>query len=149
MNILSIFNARNYCFSRRPRENTEEGGHPVSSYKCSNSVCPTSLWWGQWCQMLHGMLGTVPTMKKCQLMTVPRTTRRSSQPIVKEINPEYWKDWCWNWSSNIWPPWFEEPTHCKRPWYLERLRATEDEMVGRHHWLNGYEFEQTQGNNEG
>ena len=27
--------------------------------------------------------------------------------------------------------------------------ATEDEMVGWHHWLNGHEFEQTQGDREG
>ena len=25
---------------------------------------------------------------------------------------------------------------------------TEDEMVGRHHWLNGHEFEQTPGDGE-
>ena len=27
--------------------------------------------------------------------------------------------------------------------------ATRDEMIGCHHWLNGHEFEQTQGNTEG
>ena len=47
------------------------------------------------------------------------------------------------------------PTHWKRPWCWERLRAggeggaTEDEMVGWHHWLNGHEFEQTPGDSEG
>ena len=30
-----------------------------------------------------------------------------------------------------------------------RPRATEDEMVGWHHWLSGHEFEQTWGNSEG
>ena len=30
-----------------------------------------------------------------------------------------------------------------------RRRVTEDEMVGWHHWLNGRDFEQTQGNGEG
>ena len=30
----------------------------------------------------------------------------------------------------------------------ERRRVAEDEMVGWHHWLNGHEFEQTQGDNE-
>ena len=39
--------------------------------------------------------------------------------------------------------------HWKRPWCWERWkaggeRATEDEMVGWHHQLNGHEFEQTQ-----
>ena len=30
-----------------------------------------------------------------------------------------------------------------------RPGATEDEMVGWHHWLSGPEFEQTRGNSEG
>ena len=31
----------------------------------------------------------------------------------------------------------------RKDWEQEEKRATEDEMVGWHHWLNGYEFEQT------
>ena len=31
----------------------------------------------------------------------------------------------------------------------EEKEATEDEMVGRHHRLNGHEFEQSPGDNEG
>ena len=36
----------------------------------------------------------------------------------------------------LWPPWCEEPTHSKRPWCWERLRAGEegDNRVG---WLDG------------
>ena len=30
-----------------------------------------------------------------------------------------------------------------------RKGTTEDELVGWHHWLNGQEFEQTQGDSEG
>ena len=50
--------------------------------------------------------------------------------------------------------WWEQLTHWKRPWCWKRLKAegkeaTEDEMVGWHHWLNGNEFEQTQGDSEG
>ena len=57
-------------------------------------------------------------------------------------------------SSNTLAIWCEEPTHWKRRWCWERLRAreegtTEVEMVGWHHWLNGYEFEQTLGESEG
>ena len=45
----------------------------------------------------------------------------------------------------LWPH-DEELTPWKRPWCWERLKAggegaTEDEMVGRHHRLNGHEFE--------
>ena len=31
----------------------------------------------------------------------------------------------------------------------EKKEAAEDEMVGWYHWLNGHEFEQTQGDSEG
>ena len=31
----------------------------------------------------------------------------------------------------------------------QEKEVTEDEMVGRHHQLNGHEFEQTPGNGEG
>ena len=54
----------------------------------------------------------------------------------------------------LWPPWCKELTHWKRHWCWERLRqeeewATEDEMVGWHHQLNGHEFEQALGDGEG
>ena len=77
----------------------------------------------------------------------------------KEIKPDnpkenrpwifiQWKDWCWSWSSNTLATWCEELTHWKRPWCWkdwgqQEEEATEDEMVGWHHWLNGHEFEQT------
>jgi len=56
--------------------------------------------------------------------------------------------------SNTLGMWCEEPTHWKRPWSWERLRAgekrvTENEMVGWHHRLSRHEFEQTPGDSEG
>ena len=33
-----------------------------------------------------------------------------------------------------------------KDWRQEENGATEDEMVGWHHWLDGHEFEQTLGN---
>ena len=35
----------------------------------------------------------------------------------------HWKDWCWSWNSNTLATCCEEPTHWKRPWCWERLRA--------------------------
>ena len=59
-----------------------------------------------------------------RLLRVPWTARRSNQPILKEINPEYhWKDWCWSWNTYILATWCEELTHLKRPWSWERLKA--------------------------
>ena len=36
-----------------------------------------------------------------------------------------------------------------KDWGQEEKRATEDKKVGWHHWLNGYEYEQTPGDSEG
>ena len=36
-----------------------------------------------------------------------------------------------------------------KDWKQEEKRAADDEMVGRHHQLNGHEFEQTLANSEG
>ena len=48
-----------------------------------------------------------------RLLRIPWTTRRLNQSILKEIRPEiHWKDWCWSWNCNTWPPdvknWFTE-----------------------------------------
>ena len=43
------------------------------------------------------------------------------QTVVLEKT--HWKDWCWSWSSNTLATWCKEPTHWKRPWCWERLRA--------------------------
>ena len=36
-----------------------------------------------------------------------------------------------------------------KDWGQEEKVATEDEMVGCHHWFNGHEFEQTHGERQG
>ena len=52
----------------------------------------------------------------------------------------------------LWPPdvksWFTGKDPGKH-WEQEEKRATEDEMVGWHHCLSGYESEQTLGDSEG
>ena len=42
--------------------------------------------------------------------------------IQKSTLNIHWKDWCWSWSSNM-ATWCKEPTHRKRPWCWERVRA--------------------------
>ena len=54
----------------------------------------------------------------------------------------------------LWPPDAKSRLIGKDPdagidWGQEEKGATEDEMVGWCHWLNGHEFEQTQGDSEG
>ena len=77
----------------------------------------------------------------------PWTARRSNQSILKEISLEYslgglmaeaetpilWPLYAKNWL--IW----KDPDAGK-DWRQEEKETTEDEMVGRHHQLNGHEF---------
>ena len=85
-----------------------------------------------------------------RLLRVPWTARRSNQSVMKEISPgislegmmlkvklQYFgylmrKSWL------IW-----KDSDAGRDWGQEEKGMTEDEMVGWHHRLNGYEFEWT------
>ena len=54
----------------------------------------------------------------------------------------------------LWPPdgksWLSgKDPDAGKDWGQEEKRATEDEMVGWYHWLNGHEFEQTLRDTEG
>ena len=90
-----------------------------------------------------------------RLLRVPWTARRSNQSILKEISPEYSLEGLMlKLKLQYLATWCEELTHLKRPWCWERLKvgregATENEMAGWHHQLNGHEFEQTAGDSEG
>ena len=82
-----------------------------------------------------------------RLLWVPWTARRSNQSILKEISPEYSLEGLMlSWNSNTLTTWCEELIPWGRPWCWEGLKtgaegATEDEMVGWYHLLNGHEFE--------
>ena len=59
-----------------------------------------------------------------RLLRVPWTVRTSNQSILRRsVLNIHWKDWCWNWNSNILVTWCKELTHLKRPGYWERLKA--------------------------
>ena len=80
-----------------------------------------------------------------RLLGVPWTTRRAKQSILKEINPEYSLEGLMlklklqyfghvMWSTNP----LEENPGARKDWGQEENGATENEMVGWHHWLNGH-----------
>ena len=91
-----------------------------------------------------------------RLLRVSWTARRSNQSILKEISPEYsleglmlklklpilWLPDANNWLTG------KDPDAGK-DWRQEEKGRTEDEMVGRHHWLNEHEFEQAPGVSDG
>ena len=75
---------------------------------------------------------------------------------IKPVNPKGNQPWIFTGRTDaeaeapiLWPPDVKSWLIGKHPdagkdWGQEK-GMTEDEMVGRHHWLNGHEFEQTPG----
>ena len=89
-------------------------------------------------------------------LRVPWTTRRSNYFSSKGNQP-----WIFIGRTDaeaeaaiLWPPdsksWLiGKVPDAGKDWGQEETGATEDEIVGWHHWLNGHEFEQTPGDSEG
>ena len=53
------------------------------------------------------------------------------------------------WPSDTKSQLFGKDLGVGKDWRQEEKGVTEDDMVGCHHWLNGHEFEQIPGDNEG
>ena len=80
---------------------------------------------------------------------------------IKSVHPKGNQSWIFIGRTDaeaeapiLWPPdaknWLvKKDPDAGQDWRQEEKRTTEDEMVGWHHWLDGHEFEQTQGDSEG
>ena len=91
-----------------------------------------------------------------RLLRVPWTARRLNQSIIKELNPEYsLKGLMLKLKLQYLGHLLQRAHSLEKTLMLgktegrRRRGATEDEMVGWHHQLNGLEFEQTPGDGEG
>ena len=91
-----------------------------------------------------------------RLLRVSWKAMRWNHPILKKINPEYSLEGLmlklklqilWSPNANWWLT--GKDLDARKDWGQEEKGATEDDIVGWHHWLNGHEFEQTQGDREG
>ena len=77
---------------------------------------------------------------------------------IKPVNPKGNQPWIFIRRGGaeaeapiLWPcePAIEKDPDAGKDWEQEERGITEDYMVGRYHWLNGHEFEQTLGDGEG
>ena len=79
---------------------------------------------------------------------------------IKPVNPKGNPSWIFigrtdpeaeapNWPPNVKSQLTGKDLDAGRDWRQEEKGTTEDEMVGRHHWLSGHEFGRIQGNGEG
>ena len=103
------------------------------------------------------------TLKKAECLridtfiwtVVPEKTLESplDSKEIKVVNPKGNESWIFIGRADpeaevaiLWPPDAKSQLFGKDPdagndWGQEEKGTTEDEMVGWHHWLNGYEFE--------
>ena len=78
---------------------------------------------------------------------------------IKPVNPKENKPWIFIGRTDTEAPILRPPDvksqligkdlDAGEDWGQEEKRVTEDEMIGWHHWLNGLEFEQAQGDSGG
>ena len=92
-----------------------------------------------------------------RLLRVPWKARRSNKSILKEIGPEYslkglmlmlklqYFGHLMQRTDSLEKTWMPD---AGKDWKQKEKWMTEDEVVGRHHGLNGHEFEQTLGDSE-
>ena len=116
--------------------------------------------------VMHGCKSWIMKKAECQgvyafelqcwrrLLSIPWTTRRSNQSILKEINPDYtleslvMKLKFQYFGHLMWRANSLGKTLMLGDWGQEEMKATENMMIGWHHQLNGHEFEQALGDNE-
>ena len=70
-----------------------------------------------------------------RLLRVPWTARRSNQSFLKEISPEYSLEELMLKLQYSGEYWTKEPTHWKRSWCWERLKAGEGDDRGWDGWM--------------
>ena len=97
-----------------------------------------SIWSKLWFSNSHVLMwelvnkeGWAP--KNCCFQTVVLETNLESplnKKEIKPVNPKGTQPWIfigrtdgWSWNSNTLATWYDELTHCKRPWCWERLKA--------------------------
>ena len=80
---------------------------------------------------------------------------------IQPVHPKGDQSWVFIWRTNVeaetptvWPPHAKccriwKDLDAGEDWGQEEKGTTEDEMVGWHHWLDGYEFEQAPGVGDG
>ena len=144
-NLDSILKSRDITLATKVRL-VKAMVFPVVMYGCESWTIKTECWridaFELWCWR--------------RLWGVPWAAKRSNQSILKEISLEcsleglmlklklqYFGHLMWRANS------FEKTLKLGGTWGQEEKGMTEDEMVGKHHWLNGHELERTLGDGEG
>ena len=145
-NLDSIFKSRDITLPTKVRL-VKAMVFPVVMYGCESWTIKKAE---------HQRIDTFELWCWIRLLRVPWTARRSNQSILKEISPgcsleglmlkvklQYFGPLMRRADS------FEKDPDSGKDWRQEEKGTTEDEMIGWHHQLDGYELEQALGVSDG
>ena len=100
-------------------------------------------WW-VWTVVLEK---TVDSPLDCKEIQQVNPTGNQSWIFIVRTDPEAKTPILWPLNAKSWL--IGKDPDAGKDWSLEEKGATEEEMVGWHHWLNGHEFEQALGVGDG
>ena len=143
--------ARNKTSIRIKKEQQQQQKQPTIIYRWYICVCRAVVMygWESWTikKAEYQRIDAFELWCWRRLLRVPWTARRSNQSILKGISPDYSLEGLMLKLKLpiLWPPdvknWLiGKDLDARKNWRWEEKGTTEDEMVGWHHWLNGYEF---------
>ena len=103
--------------------------------------------------------GWLPKNRYFQIVVLEKTLESALDSKIKPVNPKGYQPWIFIGRTDaeapiFWPPvaksWLirKDPDAGLKDWRQEK-GMTEDEVIEWHHWLNGHEFEQAPGDDEG
>ena len=130
--VISAMTLKDACFSEesydKPRQCIKKQRHYFANkgpYSQSYDFFPVIMYGWTMKKAEHWRIDAFELWCWRRLLRVSWTARE-----IKPVNPkgnQPWifsqRDWCWSWSSNTLTTWCEEPTHWKRPWCWEMLKA--------------------------
>ena len=142
----------------KPREHIKKHKHHFADESHSYDFSCSHVWMWE----LDHKEGWAPK-NWCFHTMLPEKTLQSSLDCkeIETVNPKANQSWIFIGRTDaeadapiLWPPdvksWLTgKDSDAGKDWGHEERRATENAMVGWHHWLNGHGFEQTPGDSEG
>ena len=98
----------------------EGNGNPLQ-YSWLENPKDRGVWWA----IVHGLQRAGHDQSDLAIthLHIKETQGDQTSQSWRKSTLNIYKNWCWGWSSNTLSTWCEEPTHWKRPWCWERLRA--------------------------
>ena len=119
---------------------------PVVMYSCDSWILKKAES-KNWCLWTVVLEKTLESPLDCKVIQPLHPKRNQSWIFIERTDAEAEAPTLWPPDGNSWLT--GKDPDAREDWQQKDKRMTEDEMVGWHHWCNGRELGQTQGDGEG